>query len=307
MTERPAPLSAEGCDVRGMEWMPLHGRVFGSRFYSLALRDPRAGWAGLKLWWEAWQQCPAGSLPNDEFDLSRMADFGSDLKGWRKVRAIALHGFIECDDGRLYHPLICSEAKEAWERRKRDRERKAQQRAKRWAASGEDTNGNTDGHPNDVPWDTARTDDGTEPGRSMGQGKERPRSVRSDRTGQDRTEKKELPLPSGSVPSDAEPGRPEPPLDPAPAASAEPGPNVPPPTHPAWPPPPLASSATAEIGAVVASLTGRKRGNGIPGPLPPVRTAHEQISAVEPPPLRASKPLDPATLATLRRRVGGVG
>ena len=127
----PAPLTPADCDLRGFGYLPTFGqRLYGSRFYSLALRNPRAGLAGMKLWWEAWTQCPAASLPNDDFDLARMADFGGDLKGWRAVREIALHGFTMCSDGRLYHPFLASEAVKSYEirlrsdkRRESDRER----------------------------------------------------------------------------------------------------------------------------------------------------------------------------------------
>jgi hypothetical protein len=40
-----------------------------------------------------------------------------------------LHGFILCDDGRLYHPFLCQQALIAWEKRVKDRERKARSRA----------------------------------------------------------------------------------------------------------------------------------------------------------------------------------
>ncbi len=270
-----SPLSPVDCDVRGLEWMPLHGRMFGSRFYSLALRDPRAGLAAIKLWWEAWQQRPAGSLPNDDFDLARMADFGSDMRGWKKVRTVALHGFVECDDGRLYHPLIAAEAQDAWERRRRDRERKAAQRAKRWPdGQGQDADG-----PAGVPWDGLTTDGG--------QAVDGPPPVRSDRTGQDKTEKKDL-----RFPSDAEPAC----L--VPAAVGEASPIAPP-----WPPQPLPSSATAVVGSVVASLSGRSRGSPRTAPHGPARTVEEQIAAVrviEPKPSGISREV----LGEMRRRAG---
>ena len=129
--ELPAPLTPADCDLRGFGYLPTFGqRLYGSRFYSLALRNPRAGLAGMKLWWEAWTQCPAASLPNDDFDLARMADFGGDLKGWRAGREIALHGFTMCSDGRFYQPFLASEAVKSYEirlrsdkRRESDRER----------------------------------------------------------------------------------------------------------------------------------------------------------------------------------------
>ena len=174
MSELPAPLTPPECDLRGYEFMPLYGqRLFGSAFYSLALQNPRAGLAGQKLWWEAWQQCPAGSLPADDFSLSRLADFGADIKAWRRAKEIALHGFILCSDGRLYHPLICREAIEAHAKRVRDRQRKAKWRASR---DGDGTGGQ---HP--VPILSRVTRRGRNCRRT------RDETVLSALTGQDRT------------------------------------------------------------------------------------------------------------------------
>jgi hypothetical protein len=172
MTDLPDPLTPPDCDLRGYDFMPLFGgKLFGSRLYTKALRNPRAGLAAIKLWWIAWQQCPAGSLPDDDDDLAMLADFGTDAKGWRAVREIALHGFVLCADGRLYHPILCTEALDAFERRRKERERKAQQRAKKEGTGG----GSPSTVPQDVPRDTTRT----EPGPAV--------DVRADRTGQDRT------------------------------------------------------------------------------------------------------------------------
>lgn len=178
----PEPMSAPDCDLRGYEYMPLFGsRLFGSRLYSKALRNPRAGLAALKLWWISWQQCPAGSLPDDDDDLSMLADFGADVKGWLKVRDLALHGFVKCSDGRLYHPLICEEAKVAFERRRKERDRKAKMRAAK-AEKSEDGTGNSNAGPEDVPRDKPGTDLGSEAGRDA--------DVRSERRGEDSTEER---------------------------------------------------------------------------------------------------------------------
>jgi hypothetical protein len=99
--------------------------MFGSRFYSLARRNPRAGLAGLKLWWEAWMQCPAASLPCDDFDLAHLAGFGEDLDGWAAIKGTALHGFILCADERLYHPFLASEAVKAFDIRLKSDKRRA--------------------------------------------------------------------------------------------------------------------------------------------------------------------------------------
>jgi hypothetical protein len=125
----PEPLTDKSCDMSGTPWMPLYGnKLIQSDFYSQALAQPRGGWAALKLWWVAWQRIPAGSLPNDDRVLPRHADFGSDLRAWMRHRSIALHGFILCSDGNLYHPVICELALKASVKRAKDTARKQAQR-----------------------------------------------------------------------------------------------------------------------------------------------------------------------------------
>jgi len=164
MSDLPAPLTPPNCDLRGYDFMPLFGqKLFASRLYTRSLRQPRAGMAALKLWWCAWQQCPAGSLPDDDEDLSILADFGTDMKAWKAAREIALHGFVKCSDGRLYHPVLCEEAKEAYERRVRERERKAEMRAKkkgRPKPHEPETDGTDNGSLEDVPRDNLGTGEG---------------------------------------------------------------------------------------------------------------------------------------------------
>ena len=63
--------------------------------------------AAVLLWCVAWHQVPAASLPNDDRLLARYSGTGAL---WRKVKAEALRGFVECDDGRLYHATIAEKA-----------------------------------------------------------------------------------------------------------------------------------------------------------------------------------------------------
>ncbi len=125
------------CDLRGLEYMPLLGqRLFGSDFNGTATDSE---WrAALTLWWAAWTQCPAGSLPDDDAALCRLADLGRDVKTWLKLKDKALHGFVKCSDGRLYHPTLAEQAVIAWDKRQQDRatrtadtQRKAKERAAR--------------------------------------------------------------------------------------------------------------------------------------------------------------------------------
>lgn len=167
-----SPMTPADCDLRGLEWMPLYGgRLFGSDFDAHATD---AEWrAAMQLWWAAWNQVPAASLPDDDVALCRLAGFGRDVKAWRKVKERALYGFALCTDGRLYHKALAVFALDSWQRRLKDRERKAKYRAQK------DQTKIADG---------TRTETGTGHGNDMGQ----PRhgtadEKRQDRTGQDET------------------------------------------------------------------------------------------------------------------------
>lgn len=160
----PDPLTPPDCDLRGLEYMPLLGqRLFGSEFDAMASDSE---WrAGLTLWWAAWTQCPAGSLPDDDVALCRLADLGRDLKTWRKLRERALHGFVKCSDGRLYHPTLAQQALVAWDKRVKERDRKAQWRAKKQGQDASrdgdvlrDTTRTEPGRDADVPADVTRRD-----------------------------------------------------------------------------------------------------------------------------------------------------
>lgn len=122
MSDLPDPLTPPDCDLRGFDWMALFGaRLFKSTFYRRAIKDPRGGLAGIKLWWESMQQTPAGSLPPDEEELCMLADFGEDMKAWGRCRTIAMYGWMLCSDGRYYHRVVAELALDAWDKRQRAR------------------------------------------------------------------------------------------------------------------------------------------------------------------------------------------
>lgn len=77
--------------------------------------DPEACWYAVLLWSASWHQLPAASLPNNDAVLMRLCGLGRDAKTWKKHRAGALRGFVECEDGRLYHPVVAEQAREAWQ------------------------------------------------------------------------------------------------------------------------------------------------------------------------------------------------
>lgn len=116
----PEPLTPASCDVSRLPFMPLHvDRLLESDLMGLATGDEFK--AAIRLWCRSWKQTPAASLPSDERLLASMAGVG--VADWRLIAEVALHGFVKCADGRLYHPVIAALALEADEKCERQRER----------------------------------------------------------------------------------------------------------------------------------------------------------------------------------------
>ncbi|MFZ5751274.1 MAG: hypothetical protein ACOY5U_09425 [Pseudomonadota bacterium] len=136
MTPDPAPMTPAGCDLRDFPRMMIDiPRLFSSTFNGQASRQPLAWMIGHKLWYRSWHQVPAGSLPDDDDELCHLAELGFDLKSFRKVKAIAMRGWVRCADGRLYHPVVCEAALEAWQEKLRQRISSAAGNSKRWGVN----------------------------------------------------------------------------------------------------------------------------------------------------------------------------
>jgi len=110
MTSPPVPADL---DLRDFLFMPIDiARLFDSEFHA---QSSDAEWrAGVTLWLKSYHQVPASSIPDDDVACARLAELGRDVKAWRKVKAAALRGWIKCDDGRLYHPVVAEKALEGW-------------------------------------------------------------------------------------------------------------------------------------------------------------------------------------------------
>lgn len=94
--------------------MPL--QVARLRDSDLAAEEhPEACWYAVLLWAASWHQIPAASLPDNDTVLMKLCGLGRDIKTWSKHRDGALRGFIKCDDGRLYHPVVVEQALAAWD------------------------------------------------------------------------------------------------------------------------------------------------------------------------------------------------
>lgn len=107
----PEPMTPPECDLRGMEFMPMLLRVMNSTMFGISTGDEFK--AAFALWMASWEEVPAASLPNDE----RMLAFLSKAKNWKRVREVAMRGWVLCSDGRWYHRVMADQAIRAWDRR----------------------------------------------------------------------------------------------------------------------------------------------------------------------------------------------
>jgi len=121
MTE---PLVPADVDLRGTAWMPYFGHLMRASEFNATISN--AGFrAAHNLWWAAWNEVPAASLPDDDRILCRMADLGTSIDVFASLKREVLHGFVKCDDGRLYHRFLAEVAVQQWEILGRENARKA--------------------------------------------------------------------------------------------------------------------------------------------------------------------------------------
>ncbi|MCD7096953.1 DUF1376 domain-containing protein [Stenotrophomonas sp. MMGLT7] len=130
MTSLPEPLVPPEVDLRGMPFMPLD--VTRLRDSGFAIESsPEEFRAGILLWCASWNQFPAASLPDNDKVLAAYAGYPGQLRAWARIKAGAMRGFVRCNDGRMYHPVIAEKALEAWAERLDFREMKANDKARK--------------------------------------------------------------------------------------------------------------------------------------------------------------------------------
>lgn len=101
--DHPEPLVPADADVRGFKDMPLDvSRLVDSTVW-ISL-TPVGQAASINLWMRAWNQVPAGSLPDNDRVLEHFSMVGAE---WAEVRDAVLSKWVKCSDGRLYHPFLC--------------------------------------------------------------------------------------------------------------------------------------------------------------------------------------------------------
>jgi hypothetical protein len=92
----------------------------------------------LMLWFIAWQQTPCGSLPKD--DTLNAARLGMEPAAFQSDKTILLRGWIEANDGRLYHPVVTQLVLEMMGRKAGNAQRQAAYRQRRLVARDNETN-----------------------------------------------------------------------------------------------------------------------------------------------------------------------
>jgi len=136
MTDLPEPLTPPECDLQDFPFMPLHvARLRDSDM--AATVSSEALWHAALLWSASWHELPAASVPNDDHVLMRLCKFEGSVRRWRRIRPQVLHGFLLCDDGRFYHPLIAKLALNAWAKKlimRRRLDRRIEIMSDEWAA-----------------------------------------------------------------------------------------------------------------------------------------------------------------------------
>ncbi len=134
----PDPLVPAEVDLRDFAFMPLDVRRFRD-CRLVATKPPEEALAAILLWSASWHQQPASSLPDDDVELSQLAGYGRAVREYKRIKEGSLYGFMQCSDGRWYHPVVAEKAAEGWNakllqehKRACDRQRKAnKERAER--------------------------------------------------------------------------------------------------------------------------------------------------------------------------------
>jgi hypothetical protein len=130
-TSLPDPLVPADVDLSTFDWMPFYGAKLLESEHNVRC-DDTAFRASITIWWKAWHEVPAASLPADDELLCAAAGLERDRKTWKRVRAYALRNFVLCSDGRLYHTFLAEKAIAAWAMKLKAAAKGSRGAAKRW-------------------------------------------------------------------------------------------------------------------------------------------------------------------------------
>jgi len=151
----PPPLVHPDVDLSNMEGFLLNAvRLLGSELAALSSGEEFK--AAVLLWCRAWLQKPHASLPDKDDVLAKFV--GVSIAKWKKLRPMALRGWVKCSDGRLYHSILAEDANRAHAARLKNH--------KRTEAANEKRRKQADAQRNvgrNVPRDEERDDQRDEP------------------------------------------------------------------------------------------------------------------------------------------------
>ena len=126
--------------AKGWRFEVDYERVLQSDTWALATARQRP--LLLMLWFVAWQQTPAGSLPDsDELIAARL---GMTAHDFAEDKSILMRGWWKASDGRLYHAALTEIVLEMIDRKSREKQRKADYRARVRAGSPAEMSHGTD-------------------------------------------------------------------------------------------------------------------------------------------------------------------
>jgi hypothetical protein len=124
MSNSPAPYPAD-TRAKGWRFELDYEQIEQSSTWALAGSECRP-WL-LMQWMTAWRQVPCGSLPADEEVIAAL--IGMSAKAWPKNRKVLMRGWVEADDGRLYHATVTARVLEMLDYRRKNAERVAKFKA----------------------------------------------------------------------------------------------------------------------------------------------------------------------------------
>ena len=130
-----APMVPADCDVSGSPFtLVVRHTELNSRILNRCSAEGFRTWHVLRL--KSIDQRPSGTLPVDDIDLARLADFGRDVDAWMKIKTEALDGWVLCTDSRLHHPDVALAVNNILGARKTAAEKGRAGAKKRWGQRG---------------------------------------------------------------------------------------------------------------------------------------------------------------------------
>lgn len=125
------PLTPAYCDLTDYPYMPLDVQQFLTSDFTAEV-DPEAGFFAIQAWAASWHEVPAASLPGSDKAIAKLVGLGRDITTFNRLKDGILYGWVQCSDGRWYHPVIAKKALESFVPKMVQRIKSGMAIAKRW-------------------------------------------------------------------------------------------------------------------------------------------------------------------------------